>query len=100
VRRLAVIFFMPTNHVCSYSEVRSVVSQPKCHQIKLFSWFLDDGRAPATGIRRVNLEPTDGNNSPVIVRSALFQVAGYLGNFSRRAIDSTAHRHIRFRRGG
>jgi len=74
-----------TNQVCAYSEVRSVVSQPKCHQIKLFSWILDDGRAPATGIRRVNLEPTDGNISPVSVRSALFKVAGYPGNFSRRA---------------
>jgi len=48
------------------------VSQPKCHQIQLFSWILDDVRAPTTGIRRVNLEPTDGNISPVSVRSALF----------------------------
>jgi len=61
------------------------VSQPKSHLIQLFSWILDDGRAPATGIRRVNLEPTDGNTSPVSVRSALFKVAGYPGNFSRRA---------------
>jgi len=45
-----------TNHVCAYSEVRSVVSQPKCNLIQVFSWILDDGRAPATGIRRVNLE--------------------------------------------
>jgi len=70
-----------TNQVYAYSEVRSVVSQPKCHQIELFSWILDDGRAPATGIRRVNLEPTDGNISPVSVRSALLKVAGYPGNF-------------------
>ena len=74
-----------TNHVCAYSEVRSVVSQPKCNLIQVFSWILDDGRAPTTGIRRVNLEPTDGNISPVSVRSALFKVAGYPGNFSRRA---------------
>jgi len=67
--------------VYAYSEVRSVVSQPKCHQIELFSWILDDGRAPATGIRRVNLEPTDGYISPVSVRSALLKVAGYPGNF-------------------
>ena len=73
-----------TNQVYAYSEVRSVVNQPKCHQIELFSWILDDGRAPATGIRRVNLEPTDGNISPVSVRSALLKVAGYPGNFSRR----------------
>jgi len=73
-----------TKQVCAYSEVRSVVSQPKCHQIDLFSWILDDGRAPATGIRRVNLEPTDENISPVSVRSVLFKVAGYPGNFSRR----------------
>ena len=70
-----------TNEVCTYSEVRSVVGQPKCHQIELFSWILDDGRAPATGIRQVNLEPTDGNISPVSVRSVLFKVAGYPGKF-------------------
>jgi len=63
------------------------VSQPKSHLIQLFSWIRDDGRAPATGIRRVNLEPTDGNISPVSVRSALFKVAGYPGNFSRRAAE-------------
>jgi len=62
------------------------VSQPKCNLIQLFSWILDDVRAPATGTRRVNLEPTDGNISPVSVRSALFKVAGYPGNFSRRAV--------------
>jgi len=73
-----------TNQVCAYSEVKSVVSQPKCHLIPLFSWILDDGKAPATGIRRVNLEPTDGNISPVSARSALFKVAGYPGNFPRR----------------
>jgi len=76
--------------VYAYSEVRSVVSQPKCHQIELFSWILDDGRAPATGIRRVNFEPTDGNMSPVSVRSALLKVAGYPGNFSRRAATRRA----------
>jgi len=73
-----------TNQVCAYSAVRSVVSQSKCNLIQLFSWIPDDGRAPATGIRRVDLEPTDGNISPVSVRSALFKVAGYPGNFSRR----------------
>ena len=67
------------------------MSQPKCHQIKLFSWILDDGRAPATGIRRVNLEPADGNISPVKVRSALFKVAGYPGNFSRRVGECEGH---------
>jgi len=70
--------------VWAYSEVRSVVSQPKCKLIRLFSWIPDDGRAPATGIRRVDLEPTDANISPVSVRLALFKVAGYPGNFSRR----------------
>ena len=67
------------------SEVRSVVSQPKCNLIRLFSWIPDDGRAPATGIRRVDLEPTDANISPVSVRLALFKVAGYPGNVSCRA---------------
>jgi len=76
-----------TNQMCAYSQVRSVVSQPKSHLIQLFSWIRDDGRAPATGIRRVNLEPTDGNISPVSVRSALFKVAGYPGNFSRRGSE-------------
>jgi len=61
------------------------VSQPKCNLIHVFSWIPDDGRAPATGIRRIDLEPTDGNITPVSVRSALFKVAGYPGNFSRRA---------------
>jgi len=60
------------------------VSQPKCNLIQLFSWIPDDGRAPATGIRRIDLEPTDGNITPLSVRSALFKVAGYPGNFSRR----------------
>ena len=69
----------------AYSEVRSVVSQPKCNQIGLFAWIPDDGMAPATGIRGVEFEPTDANISPVSVRSALFKVAGYPGNFSRRA---------------
>jgi len=62
-----------TNQVCAYSEVRSVVSQSKCNLIRLFSWIPDDGRAFATGIRRVDLEPTDGNIFPVSVRSALSQ---------------------------
>jgi len=61
------------------------VSQPKCNLIQLFSWIPDDGRAPATGIRRIDSEPTDGNITPVSVRSALFKVARYPGNFSRRA---------------
>ena len=65
------------------------MSQPKSHLIQLISWILDDGRAPATGIRRVDLEPTDGNISPVSVGSALFKVAGYPGTFSRRALLQT-----------
>jgi len=90
-----------TNQVRAYSEVRSVVSQPKCHQIQLFSWILDDGRAPVTGIWRVNLEPADGNISPVSVRSALFKVAGYPGNFSRRgsARAALSNRNARARIG-
>jgi len=90
-----------TNQVRAYSEVRSVVSQPKCHLIQLFSWILDDGRAPATGIRRVNLEPADGNISPVSVRSALFKVAGYPGNFSCRgsARAALSNRNARARIG-
>ena len=79
-----------TNQVCAYSEVRSVVGQPKCNLIQLFSCIPDDGRAPATGIRPVDFEPTDGNISPVSVRSALFKKAGYPGKVPRRAAQCRA----------
>ena len=67
------------------------MSQPKCNLILLFSWIPDDGMAPATGIRRVDLELTNGHISPVSVRSALFKVAGYPGKFSRRAMASAVN---------
>jgi len=79
-----------TNQVCAYSEVRSVVGQPKCNLIQLFSCIPDDRRAPATGMGPVDFEPTDGHISPVSVRSALFKKAGYPGKVSRRAAHCRA----------